>query len=160
MNAEDVARLNRNRAAAFRVFRFLGAILGIILLGGTFIFYRKLDEDTKKKESWIVSPVVDEDSVVEIGYVQGLRREIHFWEHSRDVMWWVKVPATNKVYSCGWQSGYSGFDKDDGVRLIHNRNEPDGGFIVGLHDKEQGHSAAVWVVDVDDLYDLLPENDN
>jgi hypothetical protein len=161
MTPEDVARLNANREAAMKTFFRLGVIVAAILIVVAVAFFRRLEADTRKKESWIVPPTVDEESVSEIGYVHSLRNEINFREHKRDIMWWVKVPATNKTYSCSWESGYSGFRQDDGVRIIHKRTGVDtvdySGFIVGLHDNEQGRSAAVWAVDLDDL-DVEPDD--
>jgi hypothetical protein len=155
MTPEDVARLNANHEAAMKTFRVLGVIVAAILIVVAVVFFRQLGADSWRKESWIVPPTVDDESVSEVGYVHSLRSEINFREQKREIMWWVKVPATNKTYSCSWESGYSGFRQDDGVRIIHKRTGVDtvdySGFIVGLHDKERVRSAAVWALDLDDL---------
>lgn len=84
-----------------------------------------------------------------------MRREDRLWEHRRDIYWFVKIPATNKLYSCSWESGFAGFAKDDAVKLVHRKSDIEtgdySGFIVGLHGDQAGRSAGVWAVDSNDL---------
>ena len=163
MTPEEVDRLNRSRRTAVTSFALLGALIATVAVAIGIVFYQQVEVDSKRKEGRIVRPTVDEESVEEIGYINAVRRETIFREHRREVMWWVKVPSTNRTYSCSWESGYSGFSKDDGVRIIHKKEGIDtvdySGFIVGLHDRQRGRSTAVWAIDVDDIdIDLEPDD--
>jgi hypothetical protein len=115
----------------------------------------KLEADATQSERWIVPPRLDEKSVEELGYVQQIKRVDHLGEHRRDIYWFVKIPATNKLYSCSWESGFAGFAKDDAVKLIHRKpgieNGDYSGFVVGLHGAQAGRSASVWALDVHEL---------
>ena len=101
-------------------FRF-EVVAGAILIVIAGLFLRQVEGNTRRTEAWIVPPTVDEESVSEVGYVRRLKSEISFLEHKREIMWWVKVPETNRTYACSWRSGYSGFRQGDGVRIIHKR---------------------------------------
>lgn len=122
---------------------------------------RKLEADAAQSERWVVPPKIDEDSVEEVGYVYEMRRVDHLWEHRRNIHWFVKIPATNKLYSCSWESGFTGFAKDDAVKLIHKKSDietdDDYGFIVGLHGRQAGRSAMVLSVDTEELEMLIGE---
>jgi hypothetical protein len=85
---------------------------------------RKL-EAAARSEHRIVAPRVDEKSVEEVGYIQEIKRVDRLWEHTRSIIWFVKIPATNKLYSCSWESGFAGFAKDDAVKLIHKKYDTD-----------------------------------
>ena len=67
----------------------------------------------------------------------------------------MKVPRTNKIYSCSLEDGFSEFQKDDAVQIIHVPGGTDtswwGGYIVGLHGKKKDKAASVWAIDVDDI---------
>ena len=82
----------------------------------------------------------------------------HFSFNDKKIIWWIKRPSTNKVYSCTYEDGYAVLVKDEGVELIHADEEkvdPDGnydGYIVGLHEKSKGMATLVWAVDVEDYY--------
>ena len=69
-------------------------------------------------------------------------------------MWFIKVPGTGERYSCSWDRGFSGFKKDDDVRLIRPKDvmtESGYGYIVGLHDKLQGKVSLANVNDLETL---------
>jgi hypothetical protein len=116
---------------------------------------RKLEADAAQRERWALPPTVDKESVEEVGYIQQIKRVDRLWEHTRSIVWFVKIPTTNKLYSCSWESGFAGFAKDDGVKLIHKNSDIEtddySGFIVGLHGDQAGRSASVWALDTDDL---------
>jgi hypothetical protein len=116
---------------------------------------RKLEADAAQSERWVVPPKIDEESVEEIGYINQMQRVDRLWEHRRSIVWFVKIPATNKLYSCSWESGFAGFAKDDAVRLIHKKSDietdDDDGFIVGLHGGQAGSSAMVSALDTEEL---------
>jgi hypothetical protein len=110
---------------------------------------RKLEADAAQSEGWVVPPKIDEDSVEEVGYVYQVRRVDHLWEHRRNVHWFVKIPTTNKLYSCSWEGGFAGFAKDDAVKLIHKNpdmeTDDESGFIIGLHGGQAGRSGDGFV---------------
>ena len=115
------------------------------------IAYRKSD----RKESYEVVPLPEQGDISEIGYVYDVRDEIDFRNREREVRWWVKIPATNQLYSCSWEAGYAGFLKNDAVTLVHKRDEIDTddhyGFMVGLHGEKKGRTAQVWAENTEDL---------
>jgi hypothetical protein len=127
---------------------------GLVLLFGR-IFQMEVEKNTERVENIKVAPEVDSDSVSEIGYIFEVRDQIDYSDRVRKVMWWVKVPYTDKRYSCSWEGGFRGFELNDGVRLIHKRGGKDqssyDGYIIGLHDKKQGRAALVWALDVDEV---------
>jgi hypothetical protein len=119
------------------------------------MFYVEVGKNTQEKENMTVVPKVDSSSVAEIGYVFEARNEIDYSDRIRKAMWWVKVPTTNKRYSCSWEGGFRGFEESDGVQIIHKLGGPHevtwDGYIIGLHGKKQGRVALVWALDVDDI---------
>jgi hypothetical protein len=127
---------------------------GFILLFGR-IFQMQLDKNTERVENIKVVPEVDADSVSEMGYIFEVRDKINYSDQTRTVMWWVKVPYTDKRYSCSWEGGFRGFVENDGVRIIHKRGDPHevnwDGYVIGLHGKKQGKAALVWALGLDDI---------
>jgi hypothetical protein len=116
--------------------------------------YRQVQVKAVEKAQQMIRPGVDEGSVAEIGYVRERRRETNLAKRERRIMWWIRIPPTDKTYSCDWDGGYPDFYKDNAVMLIHSTadgNNP--GFVVGLHGDQRGRSAAVSCVDVDELYE-------
>ncbi len=108
-----------------------------------------------EKENYIVKIKVYGDSISEIGYIMEVRIINDLWERKRRIIWFVKIPKTNKIYSCDWEGGFADFAKDDAVRLIHYNGTEDNadytGYIIGMHEKIKGKSAEVNAVDVEDL---------
>lgn len=131
------------------------SITVLVIITGTLLGYswHNIQTDTRVREQKVDDPHVDEDSVSEIGYIYQVRREMRLWHGRRDIAWWVKVPTTNRIYYCDWMTGYPGFEHDDAVMFIHPREDDEYGYgyIVGLHDRLKGRSAAVGTVRVDDL---------
>jgi hypothetical protein len=145
---------------AFRdMTRRVTCILIIAAVLGSVVWYlhasRELETVALQKEDWNLAPVVDSDSVEEVGYIYEVKVQNRLWERERSIYWFVRVPATNKRYSCSWESGYPGFAREDAVKIIHKKPEIDdgdySGFIVGLHGSKSGKSAAVWALDIEDI---------
>ncbi len=134
--------------------------LTVILLGMYWGWgYYRIERYTHNKEMQIVKPNIYNDSISEMGYILDLKIINDLWEGERTIIWFVKIPKTNKIFSCAWKGGFSGFKKNDAVILIHyNGTEDDAdysGYITGMHEKIKGKSALVIAVDVEDLYDLI-----
>jgi hypothetical protein len=137
------------------------ALTTIVLITGLYSLrlYEQIESDFKESENWIVPATVDGDSVSEVGYIYDVKRETDYTRQEVKIRWWVKVPATNEIYSCEWQSGYAGFLKDDGVELIHKKRHVEtddySGFILGINGRERGVSSSVWTESVSDLELLI-----
>jgi hypothetical protein len=136
---------------------FAGLITAALLSWAVWYFHakHKVETSARQKAAWHLEPVVDGESVEEIGYIFEVRVQDDLRAGERAIHWFVRIPATNRRFSCGWESGYPGFTKDDAVKLIHKRPEIDegdySGFVVGLHGSKSGKSAAVWVLDLETL---------
>jgi hypothetical protein len=121
-------------------------LMAALLISGIYClrFYNQMESDFRDSENWVVSPTIDQDSVSEIGYIYDERREIDFRStiQNKTIRWWIKIPSTNRIYSCDWASGYSRFSKDDGIEVIHKSSSTDTDFIVGLHGDQRDQSAA------------------
>jgi hypothetical protein len=129
------------------------ALVGLIwLLQG----YYRISQFTERKTSHIVTPNIDRDSQIDVGYIYQMRVTNSLWDGKKKIMWWIKIPATDKIYSCSWEDGFNDFNKNDGVILVHKRKEYDNvdwsGYIRGLHGDKKGKTTLVWALDVDDLY--------
>jgi hypothetical protein len=127
------------------------ALLYVIHVG---LNYRKIEKKLESDSAVVVHPVMGEHDVAEIGYIYEMRREHLLTEGRLNLVWFVVVPSTNVHYSCSYEEGFADFETGDGVRLIHRGadDDPDGadyGDIVGLHGREQGKTAMVWVIDAD-----------
>ncbi len=149
-------------AALQRLALSVAVLVALTAIGLHLDASRRVAADAAQRERWVVPPIVDEKSVEEVGYIYQTRRVDRLWEHTRSVVWFVKIPAMNKLYSCSWETGFTSFAKDDAVKLIHKKSDTDietpdySGFVVGLHGDRAGRSAAVWAVDTDDPGDVRP----
>jgi len=98
---------------------------------------------------------LEPEHVREIGYIQDLRITRDLNERRKKILWWVKVPSTNKTYSCSWEAGFPEYKKGEGVVLIHIPGGTETadwyGYIIGLHGNHKGKQTLVWALDVDDL---------
>jgi len=94
----------------------------LIALGLHLHASQKLEAEAAQRELRVVAPRVDAESLEEIGYIQQIKRVDRLWEHRRTIYWFVRIPATNEVYSCSWESGFAGFAEGDAVRLIHKKD--------------------------------------
>jgi hypothetical protein len=124
--------------------------------------YMKVEADLNRRSAIVVQPKLDGDEVAEIGYIASMRDELFLRkENEINLVWFVKIPATGKVYSCSYEHGFSQFKTGDDVRLLHARDSSDAdyGYVSGLHWETSGKTAEVWVVDEDEL-EILAEPDN
>lgn len=117
--------------------------------------YRKIQAELHRNSQRVVQPSVDDKSVSEIGYIFSTRRDTYIREGRLNLVWFIAVPATGSRYSCSYEYGYPDFKIGDGVRLIHKKEDIDNvdftGYIIGLHEREQGKTTEVWALDLDDL---------
>ena len=124
---------------------------GIHLYGN----YRKIQTDLRRHSQQVVQPGVDSESVTEIGYIFEMRRDTYIREGRLNLVWFIAVPATGSRYSCSYESGFPDFKVGDGVRIIHKKDSVDNadftGYVIGLHEKEQGKTTAVWALVLDEL---------
>ncbi len=113
-------------------------VLLLVLIGGyTGWCYYKTEDKAKKKADYKIDLILEPEHVREIGYIFDLRVTRDLMKHEKEIMWWVKVPSTNKIYSCSWEGGFPEYTKDEGVILIHIPGGTDtvtrDGYIIGLH---------------------------
>ena len=143
----------------------IAIVLLVVLIGGyTGLCYYKTEHEAKKKADYNVNLILDPEHVRETGYILDLRVTRDLMENEKKILWWVKFPSTNRIYSCSWEGGFSEYGKDEGVILIHIPGGTDtvnwDGYIIGLHGRHKGKRTHVWAVDVDDLYfDLSMDED-
>jgi hypothetical protein len=119
--------------------------------------YREARRDGNRRSAVQVPVHVDSATdVSEIGYISEWRSEIHFSDKQQWIIWFVKIPATDKLYSCEWEYGFAGFKRDDAVTLIRLSPTDDGsscvGYIVGLHGSKKGRVAQVNVNDTEFMW--------
>jgi hypothetical protein len=123
-----------------------------LLYGGHLLAnYQGTQKDLAQKSTRTIHPSVDDDDASDLGYIYNVRREIYIREGKLVLVWFVVVPATNVHYSCSYDAGFSDFKTGDSVRLIYTKSEDAGdyGYIVGLHDKEQGKVTSIWNFNMD-----------
>jgi hypothetical protein len=138
-------------------------ICGITLVIGLFAFvgwsYYATEQAAIAKSQSTESFVPDSRYVKEIGYIFDSRITRHIFEHKKEIIWWVKVPKTDKIYSCSWEAGFNEYYDSEGVEIIHLPGYTDEvmwyGFITGLHGKHKGKRTLVWALDTDELWDIL-----
>jgi hypothetical protein len=123
----------------------------VIYCGHLFANYMAIENDLEKKSARTLHPSVDEGNATDLAYIYNMRREMHIREGKLILVWFIVVPATNVHYSCSYESGFSDFKVGDSVKLIHTTSEDEGdyGYIVGLHEKEQGKVTAIWNFNMD-----------
>lgn len=114
--------------------------------------YMKIRQDSAKRAAEIIQPRQDDDVVAEIGYVESMRNELFLRgdDPRRNLVWFVRVPATGADYSCVYEKGFPDFSEGDDVRIIHPKDLNDqagDGYVVGLHYK-RGKVALVWVITI------------
>ena len=121
------------------------------------IQYHRMHAKLKGQEGKTVTIENEEDLLYEIGYIYDVE-DVNDYEYAEKTIYYlVKIPATNKIYVCTWDYGYSGFSRDDPVALARHLDTTDdsgwNGYIIGLHDSLKGKKATVWIVDNDDVID-------
>src|SRR5258708_24028258 len=132
--------------------------------GGELLYrYVKVEQDVARRAAVVIRPKLDDDDVSEIGYVYSMRDEIYLREApEKNLVWFIKVPATGARYSCQYEYGSPDFRKGDDVRIIHPKDVTDGsgeGYVVGLHEKLMGKVALVNINDEEQLEMDMPEPD-
>jgi hypothetical protein len=141
---------------------FTGIIGGGLYYGVHLLMnYIHLEKEFRENSAKIAHPRVFENQASDIGYIYSMRRETLIREEKLNLVWFVVVPTTNIHYSCPYEYGYPDFKTGDSVRLIHTTSEDEGdyGYIVGLHDQEQGKATAIWNFDLDTAeLDDIPDN--
>lgn len=131
----------------------------LVLIGYFGWSYYITEYEATKKENSKISYIPESSQVREIGYIQDFRITRSLIKHEKEIIWWVKIPSTNKLYSCSWEGGFADYEKDEGVELIHLPGGTDSevwdGYIIGLHGNHKGKLTLVCALDVDDiLYDI------
>jgi hypothetical protein len=142
-------------------------ILGLIVGAGcgSHLLYRyvKVQRDVARRAAVVIHPKIDDDDVAEIGYIYSMRDEIYLREApEKNLVWFIKVPATGARYSCQYEYGFPDFKKGDDVRIIRPKDLTDGsgdGDVIGLHEKLTGKAALVNVNDEEQLEMDMPEPD-
>ncbi|MFZ0392262.1 MAG: hypothetical protein WBX09_09535 [Terracidiphilus sp.] len=142
--------------------KFFGWLVVILIVGLPVAYcvhlydnYRKIQADLRRNSQRVVQPSVDDTSVSEIGYIFSIRRDTYIREGRLNLVWFIAVPETGSRYSCSYEAGFPDFKVGDGVRIIHKKDDVDNvdftGYIIGLHEKEQGKTTEVWALDLDEL---------
>ena len=128
-------------------------VLLLILIGGyTSQCYYKTEHEAKKKADHKVNLTLHSNQVQEIGFIYNVTVTRDLIEHVKNIYWGVRIPSTNKTYSCTWEGGFSEYKENEGVILIH---VPDGGasniewdgYIIGINGSHEGKRTRVWAVD-------------
>lgn len=87
----DIKKLIRSR-------KFFFTLVALIGLG--YYRYQATEGVIAQRASRKINVSRDEHSISEIGYVYEMRVKTDWWQRTQRVIWWVKVPATNKIWSC------------------------------------------------------------
>jgi hypothetical protein len=132
------------------IFSIIGLLLLILTIFAGYVAwgYYEMGCDFSAREQQVVRPGVDKESVSETGLVQEVSTSACIKTRKKRLFWWVRIPAAGKTYLCEWQYGFSGFQKDDAVTLIHKVARPDGatdlkGYLVGREGKIKDNSASI-----------------
>jgi hypothetical protein len=154
-------RLGSVKKLLIRLIKIIGGlILLVILIPAVYIFwgYYKIDRDFTAKEKYVVRPQVDAGSMSAVGYVRESKTVTCIKNRTKRVYWWVNIPATHKQYLCEWQYGFSGFNKNDAVTMIHKVEGTDiltdnTGYLIGLHGKIKDTASSIATLGVEDIND-------
>src|SRR5437763_1514402 len=114
MKANSLLRARRVRIPLWSVVCVLA-----VPLAYTIWTYRETERLAHQRENTRVVQRDDHRFVRDVAYVKDLRVTTSIWAHTKEIVWWVKIPATDQVFACDWQDGYAGFHKDDGVIVSH-----------------------------------------
>jgi hypothetical protein len=132
------------------IFSIIGLLLLILVTFAGYVAwgYYQMGCDFSAREQQVVRPGVDGESVAETGLVREASTTACIKTRKKRLFWWVRIPATKKVYLCEWQYGFSGFQKDDAVTLIHKVPRPEGvtdlqGYLVGRVGRTKDKSARI-----------------
>jgi hypothetical protein len=121
----------------------------------------KIQRYLDKKSAIVVHPKVGENDASDFGDIYSMRRDTPIHDDELNLVWFVVVPATNVHYTCSYEAGFPDFKTGDSVKLIHTKSDDEGdyGYIIGLHDKEQGKVTEVWNFDLDSALLDVPIDD-
>ena len=76
--------------------------------------------------------------------------------HEKKILWWIKIPSTDKVYVYAWEAGFTEYYKNEGILLTHAPlGGSDGidwtGYIIGIHGSHKGKQTRAWAYDAEGL---------
>jgi hypothetical protein len=142
-------------------------ILGLVIgtgYGGHLLYrYVKVEQDVARRAAEVVRVKMHDDDVAQVGYIYEMRDEIYLRDMpEKNLVWFIKVPASGVRYSCQYESGFPDFRKGDDVRISHPDDLTKGsgmGYVIGLHEKLEGKIALVNVNDEEQLEMDAPEPD-
>jgi hypothetical protein len=162
--AESLKQNNKRSSMKTSAIR-LAVIFGVVLVVGLCAFvgwsYYETEKAAIAQARSTSNFVPDSRYVKEVGYIAESRVTRHIFEHKKEMIWWVKVPETDKVYSCSWEAGFNEYEKSEGVEIIHLPGYADAdvwyGFIIGLHGEHKGKRTLVWALDNDVIQDILDD---
>jgi len=125
--------------------------IGLIYGGYRLKNHLKVQRELERKSAIVVHPKVGEGDASDLGYIYSMRRDTPIHDDELNLVWFVVVPATNVHYTCSYEAGFPDFKVGDSVRLIHTKSDDDAdyGYIIGLHDDEQGKATEVWNFNLD-----------
>jgi hypothetical protein len=141
--------------AKLKFFIFSVIVLLLLIFSGIAGYvawgYYQMGRDFAAREQQVVRLGVDRESFSETGLLHKVSTTACIKTRQKRLFWWVRIPATRKIYLVEWQYGFAGFQKDDSVTLIHKAAGPDGvtdlkGYLVGRvgQNKDQSASIAIW----------------
>jgi hypothetical protein len=118
----------------------------------------KMETTFSKLENTLVTVHMDKGEIQEIGYILDSITTRDFGKKRKNIIWWIKIPETDEVYICDWQVGFAGYQKNDGIVLIHvPHGGPNGymdeGYILGLHGNNKDKITAIEWIDADIVAD-------
>jgi len=88
----------------------MGVIVGAGYGGHLLYRYVKVEQDVARRAAEVIRPRMDDDDVAEIGYIYSMRDEIYLREApEKNLVWFIKVPATGVRYSCQYEYGFPDF---------------------------------------------------
>lgn len=146
--------LTKRNVVAFSV-----VVFGLAVVYG--VAYYKLESKARKLEAATVVVRTDSSYVSEVGYIRGSRTTRDVLEQEKQILFWVKIPATDETWACDWSAGFAAFKDNDSVLLVHVPGGPSGsdwnGYIIKTHNPDKDKVAQVWAVNIDDIEPEPPE---
>lgn len=102
-----------------RKYLILPIFLVVLVMGYIGWCYYRIGQEADGKAYSKFNLFITPKHVREIGYVLDLGVTRDLMKHQKKIWWWIKVPSTNEIYSCSWEAGFSEYEKNEGVILIH-----------------------------------------
>jgi len=132
-------------------------IFCLIFSGWHYYLLSQIWTSVEKQAQIQVRPTIASDHVKDVGYIEYKSVKVALAKREQLIQWRIKIPRTNDSYWCTWESGFTDFEKGEGVLLIHLSPNADsdewGGYIVGLHGDKRGKVAKVWAIDAEIMAD-------